>query len=211
MRANLGPQFDRRAFLGRCLPVCAVSCMGLSSIPLFGMPSKGGQQSPARHKFDAEMPNKLTLRQLFAQRYGSIFIPYIKFCSQSMGLDKTVEMLEAYAAASAPAAAANAAKRLGSNDLEAAKKYFDPANPNFAGTLTFTVPESTDKAFQLHITECLWATTFLEAKAGDLGYAAVCFGDFQLAKSFNPRLELVRTKTLMQGDDCCNHRYLFKA
>jgi len=203
--------FDRRTFLGRSLPACAASLLGCSSVPLFGMPSIGGRPSPAQNKFDAEMPNKLTMRQLFAQRYGSIFIPFIKYCAVTLGREKTVEMLKAYAAESAAAAAANLAKRLGSNDFEAARKYFDPANPNFANTMTFTVPESTDRVFRLHVTECLWARIFLEAKVGDLGYAAVCFGDFQSAQSFNPRIELARTKTLMQGDDCCNHRYLLKA
>jgi len=202
--------FDRRAFLSRGLPACAASCLGFSSIRLFGMSPDVAQPATAQHKFDAEMPTKLTMRQLFAQRYGSIFIPFIKFCAASLGPDRTVEMLKAYAAESAAAAAANLAKRLGANDIEAARKYFDPANPNFAGAMTFTVPESTDRAFRLHVTECLWAKTFIDAKAGDLGYAAVCFGDYPSARAFNPRLELVRTKTLMQGDDCCDHRYVLK-
>lgn len=108
-----------------------------------------------------------------------------------MGREKTIEMLKACA-------------------TEAAKRYLDPANPGQASTLTFTIAESTDKSYELRITECLWAKTFLDAQAGDLGYAAICFGDYQTVKSFNPRLELVRDKTLMQGDAYCNHRYIWK-
>jgi len=76
--------------------------------------------------------------------------------------------------------------------------------------LTFTVAEDTDKVHELRVTECLWAQTFIAAKAGDLGYAGVCFGDYAFAKAFNPSVEMVRDKTLMQGHDGCNHRYLWK-
>jgi hypothetical protein len=201
---------NRRAFLGRCLPACAVTCLGLPSLPLLAKSSNAGLQSPAGHKFDAEMSGKLSWREFFAQRYGSMFIPFIKFCAKQIGRDKTIEMLKDYASESAILTAENLVKRLGTNEFEAVKKFFDPANPRSANTLTFTISESTDKSFELHVTECLWAKTFIDAKAADLGYAAVCFGDYQTAKSFNPRIELVRNKTLMQGDDCCNHRYLWK-
>jgi len=210
MREFFENQHSRRAFLGRCLPACAMTCLGLTSLPLLGRSSDAVPQSPTGHKFDAELPGKLSMGQIFAHRYGSIFIPFVKFCAEKLGRDKTMEMLKAYAAESAVLTAANLVKRLGSNEFEAAKRYLDPANPAQASTLTFKIVESTDKSYELNITECLWAKTFLDAKAGDLGYAAVCFGDYQTVKSFNPHLELVRNKTLMQGDACCNHRYLWK-
>ena len=50
----------------------------------------------------------------------------------------------------------------------------------------------------------------LSIKLGDApsqGYATVCFADFALPEGFNPKIKLVRDKTLMQGHDCCNHRY----
>ena len=211
MREFFENQHSRRAFLVRCLPACAMTCLGLSSLPLLGQSSSVVLQSPAGHKFDAEISGKLSMRQFFAQRYGSIFIPFIKFCAKKMGRDKTIEMLNAYTTESAILTAESLAKRLGTNEFEAVKRYFDPANPHFANTLTFTITESTDKSFELHVTECLWAKTFIEANAADLGYAAICFGDYQTAKSFNPRIELFRNKTLMQGDDSCNHRYIWKS
>ncbi len=53
------------------------------------------------------------------------------------------------------------------------------------------------------------ASTFLVAKAGDIGWASVCFGDYAWAEGFNPKIKLVRDKTLMQGHDICNHRYIW--
>ena len=60
------------------------------------------------------------------------------------------------------------------------------------------------------ITSCLTEIVFREADALDLGYACVCHADFGLPVGLNPKLKLIRTKTLMQGHDCCNHRYVWE-
>jgi hypothetical protein len=59
----------------------------------------------------------------------------------------------------------------------------------------------------MRVSACLWAKTFRDAGASELGYASICFGDLALAKAFNPRMEFTRDKTLMQGDDCCHFKY----
>jgi hypothetical protein len=60
------------------------------------------------------------------------------------------------------------------------------------------------------MTECLWAKTFLDANAADIGFACVCFPDYAVAQAFNPKMKMIRDKTLMQGHDCCNHRYVIE-
>ncbi len=62
----------------------------------------------------------------------------------------------------------------------------------------------------MRVSECLTATVFREADAAHIGYAAVCHADFALPEGFNPKIRLVRTKTLMKGHDCCNHRYVWE-
>ena len=81
--------------------------------------------------------------------------------------------------------------------------------PRYANTLTHEVVEDTENAFQLKVTECIWAEVFKEAGLdGEIGYAAVCNMDNTWPTAFNPRFRMERTKTLMQGDEECNHRYL---
>jgi hypothetical protein len=46
--------------------------------------------------------------------------------------------------------------------------------------------------------------------AADIGFATVCFTDYATAAAFNPKLKMIRSKTLMQGHDCCNHRYVME-
>jgi hypothetical protein len=81
----------------------------------------------------------------------------------------------------------------------------------YKNTLTKTIVEDTEKAFELKVTECIWAKTFLDAGAGNIGYASVCYGDYSWPQGFNPKIKMIRDKTLMQGHDCCNHRYILES
>ena len=103
------------------------------------------------------------------------------------------------------------AKQLGGNDFATLKKMFHPDSPNFKNILTMTITEDTANVHEIKVTECIFATTFLEAKAGDLGFATICYADYNMASGFNPKVKMVRDKTLMQGHAYCNHRYIFKA
>jgi hypothetical protein len=82
----------------------------------------------------------------------------------------------------------------------------DPDNQR----ITFEVVERTDRVWEIKVTECLMAKTFREAGAADIGYAVQCSGDPALCRGFNPKIRQLRTKTLMQGDDCCNHRWVWE-
>ena len=76
--------------------------------------------------------------------------------------------------------------------------------------MTFDIVEDTDTAFEMKVTECLTASTFLSLDAGYIGYAGVCWGDYAWAEGFNPKIKLIRDKTLMQGHAFCNHRYVME-
>ena len=85
-------------------------------------------------------------------------------------------------------------------------------NPNKNGILYNSDPweviEDTEKAFEIKIKECLTAVVFREENASDIGFATVCYADYGLPQGFNPKIKLVRDKTVMQGHDCCNRRYI---
>jgi len=212
MRKPVSSAQPRRDFLFRDLPVCALSGLALAGLPLAGQtaaPAQAPAQAP--HKFDAEIPRKMTMRLAFRMQYVTAFIPYLEFCAKTAGREAVIATLKAYAEDGAGPGAADNVRRLGGNGFAHLKKLFDPKNAMpFGQTLTFTLAEDTGKVHELRVTECLWAQTFLAAKAGDLGYAGICWGDYAFARAFNPAIEMVRDKTLMQGHDCCNHRYVWK-
>ena len=57
---------------------------------------------------------------------------------------------------------------------------------------------------------CLWADIYREWGAEDIGYIVECKGDFALVAAQHPNLRLERTKTLMQGDDCCDFKFIWE-
>jgi len=76
-------------------------------------------------------------------------------------------------------------------------------------SLTADVVRDDNEVFELNVSECVWEVVFREAGlAGEIGHAAVCNMDYSWPQAFNPAFRMERTKTLMQGHDCCNHRYI---
>jgi len=67
----------------------------------------------------------------------------------------------------------------------------------------------TAKEIEFHTTECLFAKVFRDMGAADLGYVMICRPDFVSTPAYCPNVSLRRTKTLMQGDDCCDTIYHF--
>jgi hypothetical protein len=69
--------------------------------------------------------------------------------------------------------------------------------------------ESTPNKLVFHVTACLYAQTFRELGASDIGYLWECKQDYNLL-TLCPGLKLKRTKTLMQGHDCCDFTWAWE-
>jgi len=72
------------------------------------------------------------------------------------------------------------------------------------------ITEESSNSYRENTTSCIFAKVCRDLDAADLGYVMFCATDFPLAQVFNPNLRLERTKTLMQGDDCCDFHYIWK-
>jgi hypothetical protein len=71
----------------------------------------------------------------------------------------------------------------------------------------FTVEEQTADCLRLKVTRCLFADEMRKLDAADIGLAFYCAYDDGFCQGFNPEIKFTRTRTLMQGDDCCDHTY----
>lgn len=67
--------------------------------------------------------------------------------------------------------------------------------------------ESRPDGLQFCVKRCPHAELGARLNAADWLYALVCAGDPHVAASFVPPIRFERTKTLMQGGDCCDHAY----
>jgi hypothetical protein len=86
----------------------------------------------------------------------------------------------------------------------------DNESPGVMNTVDISYVKETETELGLHVTRCLEAEVFNEMDAADIGYLIVCNPDHAYAEACNPRVKLKHTKTLMQGDQCCNHTWYWK-
>ena len=199
------PISGRRAFLRAALPGGALLCLGGPC--LLAAPQAEEKAKPAgqKHKFleDARMSMGDVFRMAYAQP-----IPVWRELQKEIGSEEFIALLKRTIDQVVKQQMAEEVKRLGKNDFAAFTQDMRQLNPFMQNAVTFRIVEDTPQAFEIKVTECLWAKTYREANAGDLGYILTCHGDFAAAREFNPKIRMIRTKTLMQGDEFCNHRYV---
>lgn len=195
-------QQNRRRFM-KLMSAGSLFCLGCGS--LCGL-SKTGQ-----HKFQDD--SHMSMERVFDFTYNEITLKVkllYEIMGKDIGRDKFIKYLEEAAKKSGEIDAKAYAKKLGSNSFAAFKTEFREADYMVNHILTFKIVRDTDRVFETKITECLWARTFRKNNAADIGHAMFCNRDFTTASSFNPKIRLYRSKTLMQGCDHCNHRWEFK-
>ncbi|MBB4063615.1 putative hydrocarbon binding protein [Gellertiella hungarica] len=73
--------------------------------------------------------------------------------------------------------------------------------------LVIDVVKATDTEFHYTVKRCRYAETYREMGLGKIGHLLSCNRDGVFCTGYDPRIKLSRTKTLMQGDDCCNFEY----
>jgi hypothetical protein len=185
-------QQTTRRQLFSILPTGLAACAGCAA----QMPPPAPENGPGAK-------SGMTWEAVFRFAYQNNYIPAMKSLQKQIGKERFIRMLQQGVAEAAV--------------VEMAKN--PPPNRDFAtwvsgmrtalvqNALTYTVIEDSPKALEVRVTECLWARIFREEGAADIGYAGICHPDFAAASAFNPKIKLVRSKTLMQGRDCCDLRY----
>ncbi len=198
---------NRRAFLRKTFSSCALCCLGGTGTMIAGARSP---VLPSRqiHKF--KMDAGMTMEQVFGVAYQKDYIPTMKMMMRQMGNRKFLEMLKKSSEMRfTPEANPEVEKgEISMTEFVALIKGMAEGPAKLIQTAEFT--EENDHVFEMKITECLWAKTFREADAAQIGYAGICYQDYAWSKSLNPKLTLYREKTLMQGGDCCINRWVME-
>jgi hypothetical protein len=198
---------DRRAFLLGIAPVCAATCLGPTCLQVAGaFAQTDDQTAPDVHKFDKPFPRELTIQQFFDAEYKS-YIPLAKALKKEMGDEKLIRFIKDLTE-----------KQMFELGQKQAEQGGDNSFGSFVGRLkrldpivTMDIVEESDSVFEIKVTECVFAETFLKSDAGDIGFAAVCYGDYAWPRGYNGKMKMIRDKTLMEGHSCCNHRYVLEA
>ena len=196
---------DRRELLTRTVPACAMACLGLGSLSV--MPAVGRNLGPQdQHKWDVPRDMSLSARQRVRMQYGEFF-DLVRTLQREMEEPQLIQLLNQHSAANGRQVGEQQAQEFPDTEFATFVNQFRP--PRYSTSLTHEVVEDAEKAFELRVTECIWAAVFREAGlGGEVGHAAVCNMDYYWPAAFNPNFKMERNKTLMQGHDCCNHRYV---
>jgi hypothetical protein len=196
---------DRRELLTRTVPACAAACLGLGALP--GLASLGRTRTPqGQHKFDVPEDVSLSVRQ-DVQRRNSGLIEFVHVLRNELPETELIRLLNLMSANLGRRAGARQAQSSPDRSFQTFVQVFRP--PSLADILTHEVAEDTEKVFGVKVTECVLAEVLQSAGlGGEIGHAAVCNMDYYWPTAFNPDFKMERTKTLMQGHDMCNHRYI---
>ena len=198
-------QPSRRQFLSR-IPAAAALCLGCSQGWALSASTDATTAAQNTHKFQREMP-PLTYLQ-WAQDRNARYIGILKQIEKDLGKQRLLELLKKASYAENVALGKRLSSRIDSMRTFAGP--FRDETSRVGQTIVREIIEDSDTAFEMKITECLTEVIFRKADAQDLGYACVCYADFGLPAGMDIDIKLIRTKTLMQGDDCCNHRYVLE-
>jgi hypothetical protein len=200
------PLTTRRSFLTRVMPACAVGCLGICAGVAFAEQGTDPPPDPEIHKFDKKFPYPLTLRQYMSRQLTKSTEP-LKAIESEIGEKKLLRILHDFSVKKGEAQGEEFAKRHPDRDFSS---YCDRFRTGQMQTIiTYDIVEDSKEAFEMKVTECVLVQPMLELDAGKIGNAMLCDGDYGNARGYNPRIKLTRDKTLMLGDTCCNHRYVW--
>jgi L-2-amino-thiazoline-4-carboxylic acid hydrolase-like protein len=200
---NWPRSFSRRA-LFPILPAAAIGCLGCARAMACAQPS---QEEPTRHSW-AEKAD-VTWEEMFRFAYQKDLIPVLRELGAQLGREEFVGMLQR--AADGVVRKKTAGRPPAVRDLVSFASNIKNMPPLMQHALEAEIVEQSPEAFEYRVKKCLWAKVFRDGDVADIGYAMVCYPDFAVARGLNPKLRLIRTKTLMQGDDGCSLRYVMEA
>ena len=198
---------NRRQFLFKALPAGVL--LGLGCGRLFGSDAteETATALAETHKFLADA--QMTYKEVYEEVFKYNFIPYMERLATYLGRDELIELLKRAATEHYAERGKNWARRAKDKEFAAYFNFLREPSRDWVHTCTHEIIEDTDNVLEVRYTECIYADIFREENAQDIGYAAFCHGDFAIFPALDSRITLIRTKTLMQGDDCCNHQFIW--
>lgn len=165
------------------------------------------------NKADFQEKLETTYEKFIVSMVGSMY-DILKLFQEEVGREKMIDILTEFSEDKGVDSIKKMQKSgdLNIGDFEDFKEYLlkELDSDNLKNTLSYKVEEVTENSFKYTVTECLWAKVFKEFGIKDVGYELLCRKDIVQAKEFHPNIELKREKTLMQGNDECDFKYVWE-
>ncbi len=208
--ANTNLGLGRRTFLRSVLPAGTMLCLGCNTLMAYSGRGKDAWPSLQKNAFLED--SGLSVEQVFQFAFRDNFIPMMQAMAEDMGRDNLIARLETAAETMITDLMAGMTKDLPTRDLAALKAFTGEIMKTFPynKALVYEVTKDTDTEYEVKYTECLFAKTFIEAGAADIGYAALCSPSDAMIRAFNPKIKFTSVKNPLKGDDVCIERYVWR-
>jgi hypothetical protein len=193
---------SRRLFLTRSISTCAFACLGLSRLSAAAITTESNLEMVPAKKFNKKIG--WTYEQAYRWR-AQLYADRMNRISNYLGREKVIDALKK----STEEYYSSIETYKPGNTLQDFVKPFYKEE-SYKSILTVELIENREDFVSFRFTECLNAKVFRELNAADIGYATFCHGDEAWARAYNPKIKFIRTKTLMEGDDCCDHCYMME-
>lgn len=187
MEPSSSKSIKRRQFITRSFAAGTSMCFGCSHF--FSSVKAQDVQDIKTFQDKISQNSGMSYEQVYNFAFRNMLIPQLIALSNQIGREKFVEMLK------------KSTEEVYSDPNTMNNFYANLPDKFQSNVLNLEVIENSQNTRIYKITKCLWAKTFREAEAADIGYAFLCYGDYAAAKAVNKKLE--RETTLMQGHDCC--------
>lgn len=142
----------------------------------------------------------LTRREIEARIAG----PLIKGFMAEVGSDASLRIVGRVIRSLAHESGRNLAEQMGGNGMADFARGLSAWGAG--GAYELEVLELSDVRYFFDIRRCRYAEMYQRLGLADLGFILSCSRDFALVEGFNPKMKLIRTRTIMEGDDRCDFR-----
>jgi len=192
------------------LPAGTLLCFGCTNLLAHPREGKNHKMFSEKHKFLED--SGMTIEEVFKFTFQENFIPLMQTLAKDVGREKFIEMLKKASSVNTAQMIKDMTKDLPKKDFPAFVKFMKDfvEIPLFQKTLTYEIVEETDKVFEVKFSECLYAKTYNEANASDIGYAVHCYPSPAMVSAFNPKIKAESPKNLLRGDSVCIERYVWE-
>lgn len=137
---------------------------------------------------------------------SKLAVNFYKAMKEELGEEQALKILARAFNEQATADGKAVANKFDNNTLENLAEHYlqaAAANPNME------VLEVTDSYIATKTMRCRFCEAFAELGAPELT-SLLCASDYVYIKGYNPNMFLVRTKTVFDGDDYCDHKWTLK-
>lgn len=150
--------------------------------------------------------NLLTQRVIEAQLAARL----VEAFARELGRDRALEILRRSNEEQARQAGQELARRWEGKGLVGFARVLELWQEG--GALELEVLQQDESHLRFNVTRCRYAEEYRRLGLDpELGYCLSCCRDAPLAQGFDPRIELIRTKTIMQGDELCDFHFQLRS